>query len=44
MARDAVPVRADTDIHPPLRIPDMILPHLNLFQEIDVTSAVVGAE
>jgi hypothetical protein len=44
LARDAVPVRAEKDIHPPLCIPDMTLPHLTLFQEFDVTSAVVGVQ
>jgi hypothetical protein len=44
MTRAAVPVRAEQDIHQPLRLPDMVIPHLNLFQETDVISAVVGVK
>jgi hypothetical protein len=38
--RQAAAVTAVTDIHPPNLIPGMVLPHLCLFQEADVTSAV----
>ena len=40
--RQAAAVTAETDIHPPNLIPDMVLPHLCLFQEADATSAVAG--
>ncbi len=40
--RKAVPVIAETDIHPPFIIPEMVCPHLCLFQEADVASAVAG--
>ena len=31
-----------TEIHSPLLIPEMVPPHLSLFREIDIASAVVG--
>jgi hypothetical protein len=40
--RQAAAVTAETDIHLPNIIPDIILPHLCLFQEADITSAVAG--
>ncbi len=40
--RKAVPVKAETDIHPPFIIPEIVCPHLCLFQEADVASAVAG--
>jgi hypothetical protein len=40
--RKAVPVKAETDIHPPFIIPEMVCPHFCLFQEADVASAVTG--
>ena len=40
--RKAVPVKAETDIHPPFIIPEMVCPHFCLFQEADVVSAVTG--
>ena len=44
MIRDPVPDGAEKDIYQPLVLPDMVIPHLNLFQETDVTSAVVGVK
>jgi hypothetical protein len=32
----------DTDIHPPLCIPDMILPNGIIFQNLNIASAVMG--
>ncbi len=38
----AAPVLAETGIHPPFLIPEMVLPHFCPFQEDDVASAVAG--
>ncbi len=40
LSREPIQIRADSDIHPPLLPPDMVLPHLNLFLETDVASAM----
>jgi hypothetical protein len=40
--RGAAIVRTETDIHPPLCIPDMILPNGIIFQDLNVASAVKG--
>jgi hypothetical protein len=42
MLRKAAPVLAETDIHPPLHLPEMVLSHLSLFQQDDVASALAG--
>ncbi len=40
--RKADLIQAETDIHPTFIIPEMVCPHLCLFQEADVASAVAG--
>jgi hypothetical protein len=40
--RKAVQIKAETNIHPPFIIPEMVCPHLCLFQEADVASEVAG--